>query len=394
MNRADEAGIVGTMLTWRSAIDDVLATGLASGHFTDPDYARLFRTIVEIHGRGERVDDQLVHQQAGVDHELVVASWSMGYGPSGAPQAARRVVEQAATLRLAESCAEVAQLAADGMPMAALLAVLDEALDRGAGQLPVSSRSLDDAFAADDPYDWVIPGMLERGNRLLITAAEGKGKTELMIQLAVQAAAGVHPWTLRKVPPVKVLFVDLELGERDVGRRLRRIAALVPDLDRRNLRWVCRPEGINLLAGDGAWLSRELSDFPADLLVLGPLYNAFGGVAERGDVGGEDMARRLVGVFNKIRTKHGLALVMETHAPHAQAGAKRDLRPFGSSVWLRWPDFGIGLQQDKPDNRYSLTHWRGPRDRRSWPTALDQGEMWPWTAYFANGMPAIDEGMI
>jgi hypothetical protein len=386
-----EAGIVGSMLTWPPAIDKVLAAGLTSNLFTDPDYASLFRAIVEVHGRGERVDDDLIHVQAGVDHALVVRSWDLGYGESGAAQAARDVVEAAVTLRLGEACSSVVQAAADGMPVAALLSMLGEAIDGATRQLPVQSRPLDEVFVAEAPYDWVIPGLLERGNRMLITAAEGRGKTELLIQLAVQAAAGIHPWTLRPVPPVKVLFVDLELGERDVGRRLRRIASLAPKLNRSNLRWACRPEGVNLLAGDGAWLNRELSDFPADLLVIGPLYNAFSGVAERGDVGGEDMARRLVSVFNKIRTRFRLALVMETHAPHAQAGAKRDLRPFGSSLFLRWPDFGLGLQQDeKHENRYLLTHWRGPRDKRAWPTALDQGEIWPWTAYFANGMPATD----
>jgi len=71
-------------------------------------------------------------------------------------------------------------------------------------------------------------------------------------------------------------------------------------------------------------------------------------------------------------------LVMETHAPHG-GNFGRDLRPFGSSVWLRWPEFGIGLRKED-DDRYLVEHWRGPRDKRTWPTALQRRREWPWTA--------------
>jgi replicative DNA helicase len=71
---------------------------------------------------------------------------------------------------------------------------------------------------------------------------------------------------------------------------------------------------------------------------------------------------------------------METHAPHGGSFG-RDLRPFGSSVWLRWPEFGIGIHTDPDDDRnYLLKHWRGPRDVRPWPSVLCRGAgPWPWT---------------
>ena len=47
----------------------------------------------------------------------------------------------------------------------------------------------------DPPSDWVIPGLLERGDRLIWTGFEGLGKSVVVRQLAVCAAAGVHPFT-------------------------------------------------------------------------------------------------------------------------------------------------------------------------------------------------------
>ena len=60
----------------------------------------------------------------------------------------------------------------------------------------VTTPSLREFLDRDDPpFDWVVPGLLERGDRLILTGAEGLGKSVLMRQLAVCAAAGVHPFT-------------------------------------------------------------------------------------------------------------------------------------------------------------------------------------------------------
>ncbi|MGH9175611.1 MAG: hypothetical protein ACRD1H_14695, partial [Vicinamibacterales bacterium] len=43
--------------------------------------------------------------------------------------------------------------------------------------------------------------------------------------------------------------------------------------------------------------------------------------------------------------------------------------------WLRWPEFGIWLSAEG-----DIEHWRGMRDERAWPTILQRGGEWPWTA--------------
>lgn len=250
----------------------------------------------------------------------------------------------------------------------------------GAPDMPV------DAFVAsiDMEYDWLIPDLLERKDRMLVTAGEGTGKSVWLRQLAVQAAAGIHPWHGRDFQPINVLIVDLENSSRQVSRSLSwPIKQAGAKLDPARLRVLSRSEGVDLTTRtDRRWLLERCLANQTDLLVIGPLYRMHAGVAAKGDIGGEDAARKVTQALDEIRHRAGVALLMETHAPHGD-GHFRDLRPFGSSVWLRWPEFGVGLRQDpesdSPD-RFLLKHWRGPRDARVWPRLmLKNAGRWPWT---------------
>jgi replicative DNA helicase len=59
----------------------------------------------------------------------------------------------------------------------------------------------------------------------------------------------------------------------------------------------------------------------------------------------------------------------------------RDLRPFGSAVWSRWPEFGISLTPDLTASMpyvYDVRHFRGARDERHWPTKITRGKEFPF----------------
>jgi hypothetical protein len=67
-------------------------------------------------------------------------------------------------------------------------------------------------------------------------------------------------------------------------------------------------------------------------------------------------------------------VILEGHSPYAAGGGRRPERPYGASLWSRWPEFGLYLS---PEGH--LRHWRGARDERDWPAALERGGTWPWT---------------
>lgn len=389
-----ERAVIGACLLSDTAIDTA-APILTATDFSVLKHQWIWEALVEQHRHG-RVDTvtlaaQLPNVEPGYLHELQNTTPSIG----NAARYATIIADWKLRRDLLFAADEITQLACGGRATTdagdaadqarLLLAGLDLPTGRGAPDPDI------DSFVAsvDTEYDWLIPGFLEYRDRFLVTAGEGAGKSVLLAQLAVCAAAGVHPWTFEQVTPRNVLIVDLENSPRLVTRRLNMLRGRVDRsrFDPQRLRIHVRSDGIDLTTRhDRHWLFDRCQANATEMLVIGPAYRMSAGVAARGDVGGEDHARTVTKALDEIRTRCGVALVMETHAPHA-GHTGRDLRPFGSSVWLRWPEFGIGLRRDAENvDRFHVEHWRGPRDFRRWPKAVDRGAgKWPWT-------PVMDAG--
>jgi hypothetical protein len=83
---------------------------------------------------------------------------------------------------------------------------------------------------------------------------------------------------------------------------------------------------------------------------------------------------------------------LEHHAPLGNGLSGRDLRPMGSAVWMRWPEFGYALAPDPTavgDPVYEVQQWRGPRDLRQWPTKLKRSDFFPFDVVeWSNGLTA------
>ncbi|MEM9467967.1 MAG: AAA family ATPase [Actinomycetota bacterium] len=250
-------------------------------------------------------------------------------------------------------------------------------------------------FLASTPrdYDWVIPGLLERKDRMMVVAGEGGGKSYLLRQLAFAAAAGLHPFGGRRYTPRNVLLIDLENGRKTMARVFERFWETAANLARADwdpdrITILHRPEGCNVLTiEDRAWLRQVCQTVLPDLIVVGPLYKLWAPSGNRAGDGGEDDARRVAGVLDEIRETVGCAVVMEHHAAKG-GGFGRSLSPVGSSLWMRWPEFGLTIEPDHdgspdPDNpdQWFLGRFRGDREPRQWPRHLRRGtgsHEWPW----------------
>lgn len=230
------------------------------------------------------------------------------------------------------------------------------------------------AFLAEpEPeYNWLVPGLLERGDRLILTGAEGMGKSTLLRQIGTQIAAGRHPFTDNAIPPARVVLVDLENSARHLRRKIRGLLDTAgDDLDDQHLYVVPKAEGLDLSTpADVEWLHAVIAEARPDLLVIGPIYKM-----SNGDPTEETTAKPVAMVLDQIRAGFDCAIILEAHTPQATAGGKRPERPYGASLWLRWPEFGLFLAPDG-----ALRHWRGARDEREWPSSLERGRGgdWPW----------------
>lgn len=231
---------------------------------------------------------------------------------------------------------------------------------------------------SDDSYDWLAKGLLERLERVIVVAAEGVGKTMLARQMAILLAAGIHPFTLERIDPVTTLTVDLENPDKIFRRTSRRIMDLA-----RKRTWLSSttpikaymkllPSGINLLNGADQQAIMELVDeTKPGILFMGPLYKSF---IDPGGRSPESIATELAMFYDRLRTEFGCALWLEQHAPLGNGLSGRDLRPFGSAVWSRWPEFGLTLANSVTSpGYYEVGTFRGSRDERTFPKVMHRG---------------------
>ena len=233
----------------------------------------------------------------------------------------------------------------------------------------------------NDSYDWVIPGLLERGERVIVVAAEGVGKTMLARQVSICVGAGVHPFTFQPIKPMITLSIDLENPERIIRRTSRSIygaAAAVGKLPHHQSHLLIKPQGFDLLrADDRAVFEEHMDKIKPDILIMGPLYKAF---IDPGGRTSEAVAIEIARYLDVIRDVYKCALWLEHHAPLGTSMTSRELRPFGSAVWSRWPEFGVALQPDPTGlpYHYDVRHFRGARDERQWPTIIKRGKRFPF----------------
>lgn len=261
---------------------------------------------------------------------------------------------------------------------------IDTAID-GAVTGKLNAKTLAEILDGSDHYDWVIPGLLERQDRLILTGAEGAGKTTLARQVCVMAAAGLHPLnrdidvhgrsTAQMIQPVRVLVIDAENTEKQWRRATRHTAKLAAAdgvLDPGQEMHVVAGHRIDVTRGVHLGeIHRLVDQHKPDLLYIGPLYKI-----THGAIMTDDDAAPLLVALDSLRER-GLALLMEAHAAKGDGHGTRDLRPRGSAALMGWPEFGLGLHPFD-DGSVELKRWRGDRDQRGWPTILERGIDWPW----------------
>ena len=218
----------------------------------------------------------------------------------------------------------------------------------------------------DDPFDWLIPGLLEKRDRFMLTGEEGLGKSHLLRQIAVLANAGLHPFdTSTKIRPLRVHIIDCENSERQIKRRSRGLFDFAE-------KWGTRGAGqVNILTSgridilrdrDLARLHQELEATQPEIVIIGPIYKLVPRAIQT-----DDEAAPVLAALDTIREKFDCALLIEAHAGNAIGeGGKRNLRPRGSSALLGWPEFGYGMRS-VASGCADLVPWRGDREERGWP---------------------------
>ena len=202
-----EQMLIATCLAYPDAV--TLTRGRADAEdFIDPRYQHLYTAILTEYAEAGTVNPITVHQRAttaglrGVD--LVdLYRWQEAISSAAvAPTLADQVRDGALRYRLGLMVGQMHQRISDtSAPVAdsvsEMLAALTQIRDGATGGTTLAAKTLREILETEDePEDWVIPGLFERGDRLILTGYEGLGKTTWLRQIGICAAAGLNPVTL------------------------------------------------------------------------------------------------------------------------------------------------------------------------------------------------------
>lgn len=411
-----ERWLLAAMMLGTVAIDLAVDTGWHPRDCYRPAHQEIARTIINMFAAQQPVDPVTLKEAIAADGgfrghfqpSYLAELYDLPANPLAAEQYARRVTELAADRRILELSGRMQQRAQQRgeASIAELIADYQAELDRVLGGLPEMSRplSIADYVAQLEPevfasLEWVIGGLLQPGERVIVGGFEGDGKSVLGLQVAVCAAAGTHPFTTAPVAPVRVLYIDLENPFRTLRRRL----ITAEELARRTGTWdpdrfaiLHDRAGIDLRRPEGQHrLMQAIRSHKPNLIVGGPMYKM--GLDDDQALSNH---KAVMDFWDRVVARTGAALWLETHAPLSATRTGRVMRPFGSATWTRWPEFGIWLKETKKGSgQYDLGRFRKDRERgRSWPDMIwwrTGGIGWPWEARYPDGffdvpLPATD----
>lgn len=353
--------------------------------FWRPAHALIWFALEKLHQTGAGVDAVVVERVLRESGKLATAGGGVYLAElvgRACPQVtllehAGAIAAAASLRRLAVAGQRIAQRAEDPDADPAELATwasaqLASAQNTGHGS-ELLTTSYEDWYAKAriDPPS-IVPGLLGKGDRLVLTGGGGLGKSTLFAQIALCAAAGCPPLRYQHddpFDPVKVSIFDFENADH---RRKNKYWPIIAGL--RNMGLDPRPNlRIDIRGGhpydllnrqNALRLLRTVEHDAPDLVYVGPVYKL-----HNDDPDKEIVVKKITGVLDGIR-EMGAALMTEAH-PNKAAKHGGSMAPSGAALWEWWPEFGLGLRMD-PDSdeqtrRCKLERWRIDRDESHWP---------------------------
>jgi len=402
-----ERAVLGACLIANEACIAAIET-LQPGDFYAPQHAAVFDAIRILTLAEERVEPIVIASMLpdGLDTALPWLLDMLNASPSvsNTRRYASTVLEHSKSRSLIMIGSQLVDSGYNGEPAADVARVFSEQLsesellrrhaDARIKGFYEDMATLDTGEDRGEAQPWIAEGLLRRGQRLLIAAKAGLGKSTLLRQLAFCAENGVHPWTgQRTEKPRRALVVELEAGDWDITASMRSIlfglkrscdVASVFDLSRPAL--LHRPGGLDIRSSEGmAALEAAIQRVSPELVVIGPVK--YMSIIRPGE-NYETAALALHGVLNTLSSRYRFALAMEAHFSRGDHGA-----PGGSERWVDWPDVGFSIHPPEEDvttrvvvggtgTEITVKQFRIPRDADIWlPSKLIRGadRRLPWS---------------
>jgi DnaB-like helicase N terminal domain/AAA domain len=411
-----EQYVLSAMMASRQAISEAVEITEPS-HFYRPAHQVLFEVMVSMFTRNVRIDPLTLRHEVEREAadlkalggqaraaEYILELFGLPVNPSSVIHYAKLVLAAALRRTLGEVAAALERDSrAPTSDPAEILATLDERMEtlrRGITLNPQRASDFQSVTAGVlRDHHPVAEGLLDEQERVVVVGGEGRGKTTMLHQIAFTVAAGVHPFAWQhRIPPRRVFIADFENPPPELSRRFGKLGEAADQYgwDPAMADFFLRPGGICLSNAREAFeLMDAIRRHEPALVVAGPIYKLVDAMTARG-MDALQAHARVAMFFDQIRQQFGSAIMLETHAPWGAAGKTREMRPEGSNVWVKWPEFRFALYRGTKlqggDNGLGLKRYGGDRIAgRVWPSFLTRNQMypasgWPWTAGYDKGV--------
>jgi hypothetical protein len=401
-----EEQLLGAMLSSASA-RTTACDRLVANAFHKPAHAHIFSAVHRMHQRKDPVDpvtvaDELRRMKLGLP---VLAKLHASTAATSNAKRWAKIIDDHYVLRRMIATAGAIQELGYSSPedvgetigeAERLVRALDELrrqdLPDGYMTLDAFLRQVDEAGV--DPFPWLVPDIIKREHRCVIVGPPGSGKSMILQQIAVCAAAGLHPFNDSYLErPLSVLLVDAENPQERIDAGVRPMHSSVQELEARLWKeenchlWMC-PAGIDLTRHSfQAELENAVRDCNPDLVLMGPAYK----LAPMRGADANEVVARVMSYLDNLRTDYQFGLMIETHPPRGDG----PMRAFGSAQWEMWPELSFTLEKVDIDSMeidergfspacFEIGNARPARIAHGWPKVIRH--RWP------NGRRAARDG--
>ena len=174
-------------------------------------------------------------------------------------------------------------------------------------------------------------------------------KTWSLIDQAMSVASG-RPWWGFETTPTRVLYINLELPDWSLRKRIEEIHLARPELELTNLDvWNLRGHAISFDQMGPVIIKRVQQGY--GLIIVDPIYKVYGNRDENsaGDMG------VLLNEIEKLAVQSGAAVVFGAHFSKGNQSGKESIdRISGSGVFARDPDTILVMTKHELEDTYTV----------------------------------------
>lgn len=203
-----------------------------------------------------------------------------------------------------------------------------------------------EASSMDVPdVEWIIEGLLPKNYKAILGGTTGSNKSYFAMELSMRVANGSSRFIGYKIlKQLRVLFIDLEVGNVELVRRFQRISNTISFKELDNIMLLSKSGTFTDCYDD---ILQAGQCFKSDLIVIDNLYSSVGDV----DIGKADKIKPVLGKIDELKEKTGASILLIHHFNKMgnEMGLITD-RMQGSSSLQNWMEYCILLtktnQQD------------------------------------------------